>query len=98
MAGHIDAQLLEKMEVWRFGKETTKPCGKKVTAGKSHSAETSSEEENSELESYVQEVEEDSDKQEEEEDNDDSAIRPTSKRARVAQEPSDSETEDIDIG
>jgi hypothetical protein len=50
----------------------------------------------------VQEVEDDSDKQEEEEDSDkleedsdDSAIRLTKKRARVVQEPSDSETEEL---
>ncbi len=50
----------------------------------------------------MQEVEDDSDKQEEEEDSDkqeedsdDRAIRPTRKRARVVQEPSDSETEEL---
>ena len=101
VARHLDAHLLEKLEVRRFGKGPTKPRGKKVPAEKSHSAETSSEEENSdELESDVQ-VEEDSDKQEEEEDSnmqeedsDDSAIRPTSKRPRVV-EDSDSETEEL---
>jgi hypothetical protein len=71
VARHLDAHLLEKLEIWHFKKGPTKPCEKKVPAGKSHVAETSSEEENSnELESDVQEVEDDSDKQEEEEDSD----------------------------